>query len=312
MKKLNKNTYKEIRNWMMHHARLLEMSLWKYYFEDGSKEDVVNILQTYQNEDGGFGQALEADNWNPMSTPITTYEAIMTLEHIGYEDMNAPIYQGIKKYISSGQGRHDHGWKFCIESNDGYPHAPWWEYNEEVAVKSGNCVTAGLCVFIIKHMSDDQKEYRQALEYIKHIVEKIELEEQSELMVKAYLTLLTVEDILKGEGIELESKKERISELVMQTIEHDTSKWPYYTTRPSCYISGPNSPYYEANKEIVQQELDYLIDTKPEGDVWPITWSWFNTQDKYPKEFAVSEVWWKGVRVIEALRLLEAYGRIEK
>lgn len=35
-------------------SRPLDMARWNYLFENGSKEDVINILKTYQNKDGSW------------------------------------------------------------------------------------------------------------------------------------------------------------------------------------------------------------------------------------------------------------------
>lgn len=42
-------------------SRSLVLARWQYHFEDGSKEAVLKALSYYQNEDGGFGHALEPD-----------------------------------------------------------------------------------------------------------------------------------------------------------------------------------------------------------------------------------------------------------
>ena len=39
MKKMNLNN---IASWMHRNARELEIAIWKYHFENGNKEDVVN------------------------------------------------------------------------------------------------------------------------------------------------------------------------------------------------------------------------------------------------------------------------------
>ena len=72
MKVLNKNDYQEIRTWIHRNARQLELSVWNYFFENGSREAVIDALSYYQNEDGGFGHAVEPDGWNPESSPYAT------------------------------------------------------------------------------------------------------------------------------------------------------------------------------------------------------------------------------------------------
>ena len=42
-----------------------------FYFEGGDAGAVVDELQYYQNTDGGFAHALEADCWNPASAPLS-------------------------------------------------------------------------------------------------------------------------------------------------------------------------------------------------------------------------------------------------
>ena len=45
-------------------ARALERSIFEYRFSDGSPERILSIVRSYQNEDGGFGHALEPDGGN--------------------------------------------------------------------------------------------------------------------------------------------------------------------------------------------------------------------------------------------------------
>ena len=46
-------------------ARPLDFARWRFLFENGSRENVLDILSEYQNEDGGFGGGLEPDCLNP-------------------------------------------------------------------------------------------------------------------------------------------------------------------------------------------------------------------------------------------------------
>lgn len=62
--------YARAKKFILKNSRSLDMARWNYLFENGSKEDVINILKTYQNTDGGFANALESDCWNVNSTPL--------------------------------------------------------------------------------------------------------------------------------------------------------------------------------------------------------------------------------------------------
>ncbi|WP_182479278.1 hypothetical protein [Eisenbergiella sp. OF01-20] len=98
---LTEKQFSGIKAWVYRNAREIDLNVWKFYFEKGRKEDVVSALSYYQNEDGGFGNALEPDNWNPDSTPYTTLYAINLLREIGMTDTAHPLYQGIFKYLYS-------------------------------------------------------------------------------------------------------------------------------------------------------------------------------------------------------------------
>jgi len=91
LKTLDKKTFEEIRAWIYRNARPIDLAEWQYEFESGSKDAVVSALLCYQNEDGGFGNALEPDNWNPNSTPIATGYAISKLNTVNFTDLTNTI-----------------------------------------------------------------------------------------------------------------------------------------------------------------------------------------------------------------------------
>ncbi|MBQ7138495.1 MAG: hypothetical protein IJO39_05845, partial [Clostridia bacterium] len=95
------NTYEKARAFMYRCARPLELALWQYHFEGGSAENVLRALSFYQNEDGGFGHALEADNWNPNSSPLTTQTATEILYAVN-APADHPVVQNVLRYLDSG------------------------------------------------------------------------------------------------------------------------------------------------------------------------------------------------------------------
>lgn len=79
-------TFEKAKGFIKRNARPIDFVRWQYHFENGSKEAVLDILSFYQNEDGGFGHALENDCWNPNSTPIHTWAATEILREIDFTD----------------------------------------------------------------------------------------------------------------------------------------------------------------------------------------------------------------------------------
>jgi hypothetical protein len=63
-------------------ARLIERLVFAHVFREASAEPVLHVLRAYQNEDGGFGHALEADLRGPESQPIHVDMALRILEQV--------------------------------------------------------------------------------------------------------------------------------------------------------------------------------------------------------------------------------------
>lgn len=313
MKKLSSTAFKEIKNWIYRNARPLELALWQLEFEDGSPEAVVERMQVYQNEDGGFGNAMEPDCWNTESSPYTTLIAVGMLREIGFMDVQHPMLQGIFHFLESGVHSDENGWHFGIPSNDQFPRAPWWTYNEDVNAVQDLGITAGLCAFILRYGQSKPELYRRAKYYVERMLERLSRTEDFGEMGAGNLAVLAadIEECGLAERFDVSSIKAAMPKLIDRTIERDAEKWAYYTPRPSLFIRSPKSPGYKNNQEIVEKELDYLIETRrPEG-VWGIPWTWMQMLEQYAKEFAITENWWMANKAIENLKFLRAFDRID-
>ena len=316
MKTLKQKDYQEIRTWFHRNARPLEMALWNYFHEDGTREAVAEELSYYQNEDGGFGNAVEPDGWNPESSPYATMTAAITLrkielmEHAGTDH---PMVQGILRYLDSGVYSDEDGWFFSIPSSDNYPHAPWWTFSEKENKLQSLGITAGLCSFILHYAEPETSVYNKALKYTEQLLKKAESTEDFGEMGAGGMCVLLIDVLQKGLFPDLECGRllEKMGEASNRRIERNPEKWAMYTPRPSEFIESPNSPMYKGNEEIVEKELDYLIDTRNPGGVWDITWSWFDLGEKYAKEFAISANWWMGVKAIDKVGFLKSFGRVD-
>ncbi len=66
-------------NFIWEYARHLERAIFEYRFFGGPPERIVEILRSYQNQDGGFGGGLEPDLRAPDSQPLFVEFALATL-----------------------------------------------------------------------------------------------------------------------------------------------------------------------------------------------------------------------------------------
>ena len=253
MKKLSLQDYREIKSWMYRNARPIELAIWQYHFENGSKEAVLAALSFYQNDDGGFGHALEADCWNPNSSPYTTLRAMKILQEIDFNDKQHPILQGIFKFFESNVYSSENGWYFSIPSNNDYAHAPWWTYNVEANEFEGIGLTAEIVSAIFIFGERNSEIFSRALKLSEILIHKLNtIDNYGEMGVGGYCALLeAIEKSGLTSHFDYKALKDKVKGLVYGSIERDTSKWVYYTRRPTDYINSPESIFYEDNKNIV-------------------------------------------------------------
>lgn len=313
MLKLSSGDFAEIRAWIHRNAREIELAIWNYHFENGGIDSVLSALSLYQNSDGGFGNALEPDCWNPDSSPYQTLTAVNILERIGFHETTHPIVRGIFNFLDSGTYYSENGWMFAIPSNDLHARAPWWSFDEHANTYESIGITAGLAAFILKYGDNDSKLYHRAMLETERLVGlAFGTGKLGDMGIGGYCQLLeAIRQAKKEKHFNLDTLTDQIRRLVKDSIVRDTALWASYGVRPSNYITDPESLFYEDNRDIVETELDYLIKTRPASGVWGITWSWFDNIEKYPKEYAVSEHLWKSVKAIEKTLLLRSFGRIE-
>jgi hypothetical protein len=308
MKKLNQNVLNEIKNWIYRNARPLDLALWKYHFENGSREDILSILSHYQNSDGGFGNTIDPDSWNPNSTPYNAQIVIRMLRQINFIDITHPIYQGIFCYLENTEHKADYGWFFTIPSNNDYPHGVWWDYNPQDNTFQSIGITASLSGFILQYGDKKSNIYQMAINYTEMLIEKLKSTTQyGDMGVYGYCELL---ESVEGAGLMNDFDyicfHDKVQCIVRDKICNEATN---FMANPLEFVLSPNSKFYKENKEEVEAALDRIVIQRHEMGVWDIPWEWYNG-NKYPKAFAISENWWKSYKAIEKLLQLKSFNRL--
>lgn len=307
---MNKLSIKKLSLWMHRNAREIDIARWKYHFENGSRQDVIDALMRYQNTDGGFGNTLDADNWNVNSLPYATLYALDILQEIEFFDLEHPIYKGICRYIDI-ESDFPNGWTFTVESNGDYPHASFYNYGEEYNKTESIGIFLGFSSFVIEHYRESRI-YQDILKLVEKYIGLLYDNELGDMGPTGYIKLVNAMRKAGIKGYDYDNLEERLKELVNGSIQREPEQWRYYGYRPSDYIKSKESVFYADNKEIVDVELKFLVDTLPEDDVWPISWSWFENNEVYPKEWAISEVWGKAYKAIGRTLFLKEFGKISE
>lgn len=304
------DVYEKARRFMYRNARPVDLARWQYHFENGSREAVLTALACYQNEDGGFGHALEADAWNPHSTPIQTWTATEILREVGCTDPAHPIIQGILRYLGSGADFNGHFWANTVLSNNDYPHAPWWHTESISTCHTNYNPTACLAGFVIRFADRDSGLYRLGCQIAREAFETVmaAVGNQDMHTVSCYIRLMEYcQEAEVTAGLDLETLRGKLAELVHNGITQDRAAWKTgYICKPSQFMRSKDSVFYPDNWEIAEYECDFIENTQREDGAWSINWSW---QD-YPNEWAISRNWWKGTVVVQNLLYLKGYGRL--
>ena len=304
-------TLERARSFIYRNARPLDLARWQFHFEGGSPEAVLNALSYYQNADGGFGHAVEADSWNPNSTPIQTWAATEILKEIGYSNQEHPMIQGVLRYLASGQDFNGHFWVNAVKSNNDYPHAPWWHTESGSTSHNSYNPTACLAGFLLRFAPKDAALYdlgsRLAREAFGAYVQQGLLNDMHTVL--CYIRLLQYcQEAGATDVIDLPALKDRLLVQVKSSITTDTDSWKTgYVCRPSQFFGGRDSIFYAGNREIAEFECEHILETQLDDGSWNIPWSWAG----YPEEWAISKNWWKANGILVNLLYLKGFGRLQ-
>jgi len=223
MRKLSLKDYYKLRRLVFRNASALTVARWRYCFENGSVEDIIDVLSCYQNEDGGFGHGLDGNCLNPNSSPYITSMAVEIIEqYYQFTDKSHPVLQGILRYLASGTYATPNGWlgMASISSNNDFSHAPWFHYTPEKA--NDELEPQTLVQFILKYAEKESELYRKALSIKNSLPKGIEKPEPD-------------------------------------FSNYNPSEFICWEPLPTDVVDSPDSPLYEKYRDLVEAELEGII-----------------------------------------------------
>ena len=288
---------KSAKNFILQNARPLELSLYKYFFESGSNQAVIDELSKFQNPDGGFGHALEPDFFNPNSSPIATNDAIITLFRVSALDRDSAIVKGIVKYLDSHDSFNEDKkrWLFAIDSNKDYPHAIWWEKKGDGISKFNPSVSlAAFMVCYVNRTSLYEEIIKDAVTYLKSGEEISGDDVNCYLLAYELLTSNSISDI-----VDLNIFKDLLCNAIENCICKDISKYGVeYVPMPSVIFTGRYTEFITSEiKTLIIAENDILGKLQMEDGGFDITWKWYTP---YP-DFEQARAWWRPRITLEKL-----------
>jgi len=306
LKILSHEGFLRARTFLYTHARLLEQALFAWQFEGGLKQAVIDALADYQNADGGFGRALEADFRLEQSSPLATsvaFQVICLLELPG----DHPLVRGGIRYLVQTYDPGFGGWHAVPPAVNQAPHAPWWHYDEvegKCAAETATNPTAEIAGYL--HAYSAQIPQSSLLDEVTSNALQALAQTPDPMRMHDALCFLRLSGNLPSPQRALVLS--RLRQALPSIISTRRGEWSTYVAQPLQFIDSPTSPLADLFMPDVEQNLDYRVDTQCLDGSWAPNWSWFGS---FPETCLKTEIEWKGVLTLRTLRELAAFGRIE-
>ena len=274
---------------LLNNGRLLERRLFAFYFRDGSPDAVLAALRAYQNDDGGFGNALEPDKRTPSSQPIDQEIALRVMNEVGFDSSIAQRVCDWLMTVTTDEG----GVPFTLPTVRDAPHAPWWGTDDLHSPAHIN-PTASIAGLLHKH-GVQHMWLARATDFCWRVIETTDIDEPHGL-VTALLFLQHAPDRARAERA-----FERVATSVMKLVTLDPNAQGY-VHRPLEFAPRPDSIAHKLfGDNVIAANLDHLQAQQQADGGWSITW---------PTVSAANEYEYRGVVTLGALKTLQAWGRV--
>ncbi len=272
-------------------ARQLDRAIFEYYFCHTPSSRILNILRTYQNEDGGFGHALEPDLRAPDSHPLFVEFALRTLHDCNLHDpeMVYRVCTFLSQHTDLSQGI-----PTIFPSCRAYPRAPHWyhAHNEQPSIDR----LVSLVGLVLWHGTDHPWLEDAVEPCVQHI---------SNMRFTDAHTILNAFCLLEGlsQTRQVDSLYQKLStELLQSSFFCLEAPVKTYGLTPLQFAASPDSYCRPIFTQVqIDAHLGDLQAQQQEDGGWPILW-------QPPGEMALLE--WRANKTVSALVTLRLYGRI--
>lgn len=282
------DTLLDAANHLAQHARLLDRLRFAALFADGDRQRVLAVLRAYQNQDGGFGNALEPDLRGAGSQPEPVEVAFHILDEL--DAFDDPMVTAACDYLASITTE-DGGVPFVLPSVRDTPRAPWWETDDD---PPGNLVpTASIAGLLHKH-GVQHPWLGPATDFCWTAIAGI-TGQTSPYEARAVFAFLD----LVPDRQRAEAEFTRLRDAILATVSLDPHA-PGDAHFPLDFAPAPTRlPLF--TQDVLDRHLDALVADQKDGG-WGGNWLMWTP---------VVEHEWGGYITVERLKTLRAYGRLQ-
>jgi hypothetical protein len=275
-------------------ARLLDRRLFATCFLDAPATGVVDALRGYQNDDGGFGHGLEPDKRCPASLPVDVEAAFHALSTAGAVDetMVGRACDFLARVAAeAGAGG---AVPLAFPVIEAFPRAAHWA---EWTYQPGINPTAGLLGLLYK-LGVEHPWMTQATKFCWEKLEAGEVLDDVHTFSEALIFLEHVPDRERANRCAADLAG-RLAEVPGLHVDPGAQG---YGLSPLHFAPTAKSRWRELfTSEQIEAHLDKLAGRQQPDGGWTISWE--------PPSKA-SELEWRGIVTLDALRTLTSYGRL--
>jgi hypothetical protein len=296
---LDKQAFERARDFISNQARPLERALFRLHFGGSPADDVLAALADFQNEDGGFGNALEPDIRLPGSSAIATSEAFEVLRQIDAA-RGEKLRKRTVQYVLDSYDAERPGWPDVPPAVVEHPHAPWWQ--RSATPQAGPEGVWG----------NPDADLIAALHDHAHIVPPSLLEEMTQLALQRLDAIEQVPPYVSRCYLRLAraapSARRRIESRLCKDSAEIMAQIDGSSLQKFWLAEAPDGAFPKAVESDIASNLDAEIARQSEDGAWRPQWSWFGN---YPEVWEIADREWSGFLTLVTLRSLRAWGRLE-
>ncbi len=304
MLKLSKENQKTIEMQMYNKARDIDVAVFNCMTRpDFPKMFFSTALSGFQNRDGGFGHALEIDNYNKESSVIQILEAFRLSRLAGASFKDDTFLADTFKKVGNYLYNRLTSWDAVIPSNNNAICASWYKYNDVNIKRFGDAPKPELVGYTLYFYDETSPYYKKAFkmadEVINKFLNKNEFTDEELISYAAFVNLLKEKNLFSDKNL-----LNHLIEVSKDVISNDDY---------SKYRIMPIDVFYDytGNKEVddaIDKNLDYILSSIKSHGLWEANFDW----SQEIAEGSTAQIKWIGRISCKYLYILKKFNRIEE
>ena len=285
-KHLSKKQIIAINLYIQREARPLDRVFHLFRQGEGSYDAVIQTLQGYQNQDGGFGHALEPDSRLLDSSVLNTTVALQYLTQLPVKGDHPMVKKALNYLIHHYDAAHER-WPIVPVTINHVPRAPWWNVNEETGETGFEKTPGNPAAEILGYFHYYREEVpADMIEKTQSIVMQRwdEITEWEMHEVQCYYRLAELTDDAELQQRIISKMKDHLQDIFALSKE----QWSGYGLQPISIVQQSSSLLYDELEAAVEENARWFVEQLTKEGYWEPGWEW----GQYPIEWEQAKKEW--------------------